>query len=113
MPKSPAPPAERLLRLLGLGVRAGQVVLGVDAVREGLQGGKFACVVVASDVTPRAQEKVVRLAVGRGVPILAGPEATVIGARLGRQAVMVAGVLDGALAQGLANASPGEPHMEA
>jgi ribosomal protein L7Ae-like RNA K-turn-binding protein len=111
--RTPAPPAERLLRLLGLGFRAGQVVIGVDQIRAGLQADRFACIVVAEDASPRAREKVVRLAAGRGVPLLAGPSAGTIGSRLGRPGVMVVGVLDRALARGLADAAPGGAQTEA
>lgn len=93
-----------LLGLLGLGARGGQVVIGVDAVRAGLQAGRIACVVVAADATPRAGEKVVRLARARRVPLLAGPEAAVLGARLGRPPVMVVGVRDSRLADGMVRA---------
>jgi ribosomal protein L7Ae-like RNA K-turn-binding protein len=89
------------------------VVIGVDQLRVTLQAGKVACVVVASDASPRAQEKVVRLAAAKGVPLLAGPSAEAIGARLGKPGVMVAGVLDRALAQGLAKAAEGGTQMEA
>jgi ribosomal protein L7Ae-like RNA K-turn-binding protein len=110
---TPDPRAEALLRLLGLGFRARQVVIGVDQVRAELQAGRVACVVVAADVSPRAQEKVVRLAAGRGVPLLPGPSAEAIGTRLGRPGIMVAGVLDRALAHGLAKASRGGAPQEA
>ncbi|HXW96438.1 MAG TPA: ribosomal L7Ae/L30e/S12e/Gadd45 family protein [Gemmatimonadales bacterium] len=113
MARTPDPRAERLLRLLGLGYRARQVVVGVEQVRSALKAGKVACVVVAADVSPRAEEKVVRLAAGRGVPLLPGPSAEAIGARLGRPGVMVAGVLDRALAHGLADASRGDAPLEA
>lgn len=96
-----------MLRLLGLGFRARQVIVGVDLVRARLQAGSVECVVVASDASARAEEKVVRLATGKGVPLLAGPPAEAIGARLGRPPVMVAAVLDRALARGLADAGPG------
>ena len=89
------------------------MVIGVDQVRAELKAGRVVCVVVASDVSPRAAEKVVRLAAGRGVPLLPGPTAEAIGARLGRQGIMVAGVLDRALAQGLAQADPGGAPLEA
>jgi ribosomal protein L7Ae-like RNA K-turn-binding protein len=89
------------------------VVIGVDQLRVTLQAGKVECVVVASDVSPRAQEKVVRLAAAKGVPLLAGPSAEAIGARLGKPGVMVAGVLDRALAQGLAKAAEGGTQLEA
>lgn len=107
-----APDPERLLGLLGLGFRGRLVVVGVDRVRAGLQANQFACVVVADDVSPRASEKVVRLAAARGVPLIPGPAAAVIGARLGRPGVMVAGVVDRALARGLATASQDPPRME-
>lgn len=107
-----APAAEPLLRLLGLGLRARTVVLGVDPVRAALQAGKAACVVVAADLSPRASEKVLRLALGRQVPVLAGPASEVMGARLGRTAIMAAGVLDRALARGLIEHARGGPQRE-
>lgn len=94
-----------ILGLVGLGVRAGQVVIGVDAVRSALQAGKCACVVVASDATPRANDKVVRLAKAKGVPLVEGPEAVLLGERLGRPPVMVVGIRDRALAAGVQGAA--------
>lgn len=85
----------------------------MDQLRVQLQAGKVVCVVVAADASPRAREKVVRLAAATGVPLLAGPPAEAIGARLGKPGVMVAGVLDRALAQGLAQAAEGGTPMEA
>jgi ribosomal protein L7Ae-like RNA K-turn-binding protein len=90
-----------LLGLLGLGRRAGGVVIGVDAVRRALQSDQLACVVVASDAGARAMEKVVRLAAGRGVPMVKGPGADEIGARLGKPPVMAVGIRDRALADGI------------
>ena len=84
----------------------------MDRVRAGLQSGRFACIVVAADASPRAVEKVVRLARGRGVPLVDGPPAETIGSRLGRPAVMVVGVVDRALARGLVDARSGGAHME-
>ena len=76
----------RLLGLIGLGYRARRVVIGVEAVRRELQAGKCRCVVVADDASPRAVEKVVRLATAKGVPIVPGPGAAAIGAQLGKTA---------------------------
>jgi ribosomal protein L7Ae-like RNA K-turn-binding protein len=90
-----------LLGLLGLGYRGGRIVVGVDAVRSELQRGKCWCVVVAEDASPRAIEKVVRLAGAKKVPLLAGPSAAVIGAQLGKPPVMAVGVRDRALAGGM------------
>jgi ribosomal protein L7Ae-like RNA K-turn-binding protein len=95
-----------LLGLLGLGHRARRVAIGVDAVRAELQAEKLWCVVVASDASPRAVEKVVRLAAARGVPIVPGPDADRIGARLGKPPVMAVGVRDRALADGIVQSAP-------
>lgn len=92
---------EALLGLLGLARRAGAAVVGVDAVRAEIQRGAVACLVVADDASPRAHEKVVRLAAARGVPQVTGPGADAIGARLGLPPVMVVGIRDRALAEGI------------
>lgn len=113
MKRAAPPQPEQVLRLLGLGYRARQVILGVESVRAGLQADRFACIVVAGDASPRAQEKVVRLAAAKGIPLIAGPSAEVIGARLGKPGIMVAGVVDRALARGIANAAPAVTPREA
>ncbi len=91
----------RITRLLGLGVRAGNVVIGVAGVRAGLQRGKLACVVLAQDAGQRTIEKVVRLAEAKQIPMLRGPHAAELGAGLGRPPVQAVGVTDPALARGL------------
>jgi ribosomal protein L7Ae-like RNA K-turn-binding protein len=92
---------DRLTGLLGLGLRGGQVVIGVAGVRARLQQGRLALVVLAADAGPRTREKVERLAVARGIPVLRGPDALQLGARLGRAAVQAVGTEDRALARGL------------
>ena len=101
-----------MLGLLGLGMRGGLVVIGVDAVRKELQGGTVRCVVLANDASPRAVDKVVRLATGRGVPLVAGPDAAAIGARLGRPPVMAVGVQDRGLADGILRSTSEREGME-
>ena len=91
----------RITRLLGLGVRAGNVVIGVAGVRAGLQRGQVVCVVVAADAGQRTMEKVTRLADAKKIPVLRGPAAAELGAALGRPPVQAAGVADRALAKGL------------
>ena len=95
-----------LLGLLGLGQRGRLLIVGVDAVREQLKAGKCWCVVVAEDASPRAIDKVVRLAAAKGVPLLAGPGAAAIGAQLGKPPVMAVGVRDRALADGIRQSAP-------
>ena len=88
-------------RLLGLGLRAGRVVIGIAGVRAGLQRGKLACVVLAADAGQRTHDKVTRLAQAKGVRLVTGPEAARLGAALGRPPVQAVGVEDRALARGL------------
>jgi len=101
-----------VLGLLGLGLRAGHLVVGVDGVRRSLQSGQVRCVVLAADASPRALEKVVRLARAQGIPLVPGPAAELIGRQLGRPPVMVAGVRDRALADGLGRLAREVPEEE-
>ena len=91
----------KIIRLLGLGLRAGNVVIGVAGVRAGLQRGKVSCVVLAADASQRTIDKVARLAEAKKVPLLRGPDANALGAGLGKPPVQAVGVSDAALARGL------------
>ena len=100
--------SEAVLRLLGLGLRARRVVVGVSGTRSELQAGKVSCVVLAADATQRTLEKVDRPARAKGIPVLTGPGADALGAALGRPPVQAVGVKDPALARGLIAASASE-----
>jgi ribosomal protein L7Ae-like RNA K-turn-binding protein len=93
--------SDRLAALLGLGHRGGHVVIGVMGVRARLQQGRLAAVVLAADASARTRDKVERLALARGVPVMTGPTAERLGAQLGRPPVQTVGVADRALARGL------------
>lgn len=90
------------MRLLGQGMRAGRLVLGVAGVRAGLQRGEVALVVLAANHSARTREKVERLARARSIPVLVGPSDEPLGRRLGRAALQAVGVVDGRLAAGIA-----------
>lgn len=96
----PAEPA-----LLGLARRAGALVVGTARVRQALQKGRVELVVVAADRSKRTDEKVVRLAEGRGVRIVVGPAAADLGRQVGRATVQAVGVTQGQFARGIAAAS--------
>jgi ribosomal protein L7Ae-like RNA K-turn-binding protein len=87
-------------------------VVGVDAVREGLQTGKVHCVILSADASKRARERLVRLASAKGVPLLAGPAAERMGAGLGLSTVMAVAVADRSLAAGLMNSGAAVPWAE-
>ena len=90
-----------VVRLLGLGLRAGRVVVGVAGVRGQLRRDALRCVVLAADASPRTRDEVERLARARGVPVVRGPDALQLGAGLGRRPVQAVGVRDAGLARGL------------
>jgi ribosomal protein L7Ae-like RNA K-turn-binding protein len=87
-------------------------VVGVDAVREGLQAGRVYCVVLAADASGRARERLIRLAEAKEIPLLAGPEAARLGAGLGLSTVMAVAVADRSLAAGLMNSGAAVPWAE-
>ena len=89
------------LGLLGLGLRAGHVVVGTSAVRDALRRDELTLVIIAQDRSGRTDDKVTRLARARGIPVLDGPPADELGRRLGRDSVQTAGVKDRNLAAGL------------
>jgi len=92
---------ESALGLLGLAARARSLAVGTAAVREGLQRGVVRVVVLAADRSARTADKVERLARGKGVPVVLGPPAAALGARIGRAAVQAVGVTDRSVAEGL------------
>jgi ribosomal protein L7Ae-like RNA K-turn-binding protein len=96
-----------MMRLLGLGVRARTVIVGVTGVRAALSRGEVACVVLASDASQRTRDKVERLARAREIPVYAGPVADALGGALGRPPVQAVGVTDRALARGVRTAFGG------
>jgi ribosomal protein L7Ae-like RNA K-turn-binding protein len=99
--------AERALGLLGLAARAGALTVGTGATRAGLRRGDVRLVVLADDRSPRTADKVERLARGTAVPVVIGPEAVALGARIGRGAVQAVGITDPAFADGILAAGSG------
>ena len=89
------------LGLLGLGAKARRLAIGVDAAREALRRGVAEAVVISSDASGRARERLVALAGHRQVALLVGPDAARLGAALGRPPVHGVAVLDRQLARGL------------
>ena len=90
-----------VLNLLGLGMRAGTVILGTGGVRAALRRDELALVIVAGDCSARTNQKVVRLARARGTPLIVGPSADSLGRSVGRKALQVIGVKDAQLAVGI------------
>ena len=94
---------KKLLSLIGLGYRAGNLSIGVERVKDDLRAGRTHCIVVADDASQRAHDKAVRLAVARGIPVVRGPSAQALGAELGKPPVMVVGFRDRGITDGILN----------
>jgi ribosomal protein L7Ae-like RNA K-turn-binding protein len=92
---------DRLLRLVGLGVRARGVVVGVDQVRDAAKKGKLAFAIVAPDASLNSREKVVPLLRARHVKFVEGPSAAELGMAVGRDQTAAVGVVDPQLARGI------------
>jgi ribosomal protein L7Ae-like RNA K-turn-binding protein len=90
-----------MLGLIGLGVRGGLALPGVDVAVAWIRQGKCQAVIMASDASRRATQKVAQPAKRSGIPVIVGPDAETLGARLGRPPVMVVGVRDRSLAAGI------------
>ena len=71
-----------------------------------MQLDELHCVVIAADASGRVEDKVVRLARARGVPLVQGPSASRLGATVGKPPVMVVGVEERALAAGIIGRAP-------
>ena len=92
---------QRLLRLIGLGLRGRLVVVGVEQVRAAAQKGTLALAVVAPDASRHSLDKVVPLLKAKRVRVIEGPGASALGAAVGRESTAAVGVVDRNLARGI------------
>jgi ribosomal protein L7Ae-like RNA K-turn-binding protein len=93
--------SQRLLRLVGLGVRSRGVVVGVEQVREAAKKGKLELAVVASDASKHSLAKVVPLLEARHVRIAHTASAAALGQAVGREQTAAVGIVDRQLARGI------------
>lgn len=91
----------RMAGLLGLGMRARGVVVGVDRVRDAAFRGRLVFAVVAPDVSRHSLDKVVPLLEGRRIRFVHAPTAAALGAAVGKVTTAVVGVVDPQLARGI------------
>ena len=92
---------QRMLRMVGLGVRSRGAVVGVEQVRVAAKQGKLALVVVASDASQHSLSKVVPLLVARHVRVVHAPSSSDLGRAVGRDQTAAVGIVDRQLAQGI------------
>jgi ribosomal protein L7Ae-like RNA K-turn-binding protein len=94
-------PVDRILRLLGLGIRGRGAVIGVERVKESARTGKLAFAVVASDASQNSLDKLLPLLRARHINFIEVPSAAALGAAAGRDQAVAIGVLDRDLARGI------------
>ncbi len=92
---------QRLLRLVGLGVRSRNAVVGVEQVREAVKKGHLALAIVAANASKNSLDKVVPLLEARRVRIIEVASATELGQSAGRQQTAAIGIIDRQLARGI------------
>jgi ribosomal protein L7Ae-like RNA K-turn-binding protein len=92
---------QRLLRLVGLGVRGRGAIVGVEQVREKAKKNKVAFAVVAQDASRHSLDKVVPLLNARRIRFVEVPSAAELGGAVGRETTAVVGIVDRQLAKGI------------
>jgi ribosomal protein L7Ae-like RNA K-turn-binding protein len=92
---------QRMMRLLGLGVRSRGAIVGVQQVREAAKRNKVVLAVVASDASQNSLDKLVPLLNARRVRFIEVPSAVALGAAVGRDQTAVVGIVDRQLAAGV------------
>ena len=97
----PAAKWRKVSGLLGLGLRARKVVVGVEQVRVAVQKGTVVLAVVAADASPNSVAKVEPLLSARRIAMVEGVTAQDLGAAVGRETTVVVAVVDEALARGI------------
>ena len=90
--------------LLGLGLRARTVVVGVEQVRAAVAKRRAVLALVADDAAENSRAKVLPLLGARRVPVVGGMTASDLGAAVGRETTTVVAVVDEALARGIRGA---------
>lgn len=106
---------QRVLRLLGLGMRSRGVVVGVEQVREGAKRNKVVFAVVAANASANSLDKIIPLLNARRVRFIEVPSAAELGAAVGRDQTVVVGIVDRQLARGvrdLVTSAPSGAHEE-
>src|SRR5206468_1296678 len=92
---------QRVLRLLGLGVRSRGAIVGVEQVRDAAKKNKVVFAVVASDASTNSLNKIVPLLNARRVSFVQVLSAAELGAAVGREQTTVVGIVDRQLAAGV------------
>jgi ribosomal protein L7Ae-like RNA K-turn-binding protein len=92
---------QRVLRLIGLGLRGRGAVVGVQQVRQAAKSGDLAFAAVALDASRNSLDKLVPLLRARGIRFTDTLSASELGAAAGRGSTTAIGIIDRQLAKGI------------
>jgi ribosomal protein L7Ae-like RNA K-turn-binding protein len=92
---------QRLMRLIGLGVRARGAVVGVQQVRQAAKKGDLAFAVIAPDASHNSLDKLVPVLRARRIRFADALTAAELGAAAGRESTAAVGIVDRQLAKGI------------
>jgi ribosomal protein L7Ae-like RNA K-turn-binding protein len=103
---------QRVLRLIGLGVRSRGAVVGVQQVREAAKKGDLAFAVIAPDASQHSLDKLIPLLRARRIRFADAINAAELGAAVGRESTAAVGIVDRQLAKGIRDlVESGEPDV--
>ena len=92
---------QKILRMLGLGLRGRLVVVGVDRVRDAAKAGTLRIAIVAQDASENSLGKVVPLLEAKQVRMIPIDSAAALGGAVDRDATTVIGIVDAQFAKGI------------
>lgn len=92
---------DRVLALLGLAARAGAVVPGTERVRAAASAGQLGYVIVATDASSNAHDKLLPMLERRAVPHAVKYERAVLGLAVGKAGLSAVGVVERGFARKL------------
>lgn len=98
----------KVLGLVGLGMRARNLVVGAEQTRLAAQRGEVALAFVAADVSRHSLDKVLPVLRARRIEVMEWPSAAELGAAVGRETTAAIGIIDQALARGIRGAVDGK-----
>lgn len=98
---------QKVLGLIGLGVRGRLVVTGIQQVKEAARRGKLFLAVIAPDASQNSLDRVLPILKARHIRVIEGLTSKELGAATGRDVAGAVGVVDRALASGIAGAAEG------
>jgi len=82
----------KILGLIGLGAKAGEICFGADSVEQEMKKKKVKLIIVATDASNRTKEKFQTLSIQNEVPIMIEGEIEILSKAIGKSNKAIIGV---------------------